>query len=184
MAFIKRYAPLRREHKPKGPTAKRRARKRRSQTIGERVEKTKVRLRDGGCRFPRCGCRSNPNASALKKLLTVSHDFHKGMGGDPNGRVSIAALMIALCKWRHQDGRVSRHAGTMRTRYLTPDQNDGPLAFDVDLAALYPGLYTTTGVWFEVAREHYVEGGSGTLRLERTTSEQDQVLADLAEMER
>lgn len=116
----------------------------------------------------------------MKCIPTVSHDFHKGMGGDPTGKVSIAALMILLCKWRHQDAPVSRHAGTMQTRYLTPDNNDGPVAFLVDLHALYPDLHTKSGIWFEVARESEV----GVIDEDKLTYEQAEVLRDLAEMKR
>lgn len=181
--MIRRRAFIERRRKPKGPTARARAKKSRQVVIGERVEKQKVRLRDGTCRFPKCGCKGPRYVSPLKRVPTVSHDFHKGMGGDPQGKVSIAALMVLLCKWRHQDAPVSRHAGTMQTKYLTPDQNDGPLAWLVDLGALYPAQYPK-GSWFEVARETYVEGGSGELRLEKLTEEQAQVLDDLAEMTR
>lgn len=186
MALDRRQGLRRRpwERKPKGPTARARAKKSRRLSIAERVEKEKVRLRDRHCRFPRCGCLTSRTVSALKRVPTVSHDFHKGMGGDPTGAVSIASLMVLLCKWRHQDAPVSRHAGTMQTRYLTPDNNDGPLAFLVDLHAVYPGLYAHAGVWFEVGHEHYVEGGSGELRLAPLTVEQENVLADLAEMTR
>lgn len=160
---------------------KRRAKRRRELTTEERAEKEQVRRRDKVCRFPLCGCKTNPEHrfGSMKAVPTVSHDFHKGMGGDPSGKVSIADLMILLCKWRHQDGAVSRHAGTMRTRYLTPDNNDGPVAFEVDMAAVRPGFYEQRrGVWFEVARESDV-GVVGTL-----TDEQRAVLDELAEMQR
>jgi len=160
---------------------KARARRRRKLAVAERGEKAKVRIRDKVCRFPRCGCQLQ-RTNAFKAIPTVSHDFHKKMGGNPTGAVSIAALMILLCKWRHQDGPVSRHAGTMRTRYLTPDQNDGPLAFLVDLHALRhandDGRQLTKGTWFEVARES--EPGV----LEELTFEQNGILGQLAEMRR
>lgn len=168
----------------KGSAKKARARRSRRLSDAERAAKQEVRDRDVHCRFPLCGCGEWTRVPAMKRVLTVSHDFHKGMGGDPTGGVSIPALMVLLCKWRHQDGHVSRHRGTLRSKYLTPDQNDGPLAWEVDLHAVYPGLYTKSGVWFEVARETYVEGGSGTLRLEKFTHEQERVLDDLREMER
>lgn len=177
MAYIQRHVGLRRSRKPKGPTARARAKKSRHLSAAERAEKELVRRRDRHCRFPRCGCQTPP-VDGMKAALTVSHDFHKGMGGDPTGDVSIASLMIALCKWRHQDGPVSRHARTMQTRYLTPDNNDGPVEFLVDLAAVYPGRYEHKGQWFIVATE--VERGV----LGELTSEQGDVLDDLAEMVR
>jgi hypothetical protein len=156
-----------------------RAARRRKLVIKERGEKGKVRHRDGKCRFPRCGCQA-PRTNPFKAILTVSHDFHKGMGGNPSGDVSIAALMILLCKWRHQDGPVSRHAGTMQTRYLTPDNNNGPVAFLIDLHALYPEEHYKRGTWYEVARETSV----GEIDEEMLTEEQARVLKDLAEMKR
>jgi hypothetical protein len=163
---------------------KKRAKQRRQRNAGEQSEKAKVRERDVVCRFPLCGCKRGVRPPTGHSWLTVSHDRHKGMGGDPSGNASIAALMVLLCAWRHQEASVSRHAGTLNSKYLTPDQNDGPLAWLVDLSAVYPGLYATRGVWFEVARECYVEGGSGELRLEPLTDEQQHVLDDLGEMDR
>lgn len=162
--------------KKKGPTALARQRKRVKLTAAEIAEKDVVRERDKRCRFPKCGCKRFD--FGMKCWPTVSHDMHKGMGGDPQGKVSIACLMILLCKWRHQDAPVSRHAMTMRTRYLTPDQNDGPVAFEVDLWAVRPGMYQQRGVWFEVARE------SDVGLLMPLTEEQEHVLDELAEMER
>lgn len=172
----------RRRKKP-GPTAKARAAKHRTDAANERAEKRAVRERDGLCRFPRCGC-NHPHTHYMKRVLTVSHDFHKGMGGDPSGAVSIAPLMLLLCKWRHQDAPVSRDRKTMRTQYLTPDHNEGPIAFEIDLHALDPEHYTEPGTWFEVARETYVEGGSGRLRLAPLSAEQGHVLEELARMQR
>lgn len=170
------YQGKHRERKPPGPTA--RARKRRSRNVSalETANKKIARDRDGRCRFPFCGCRSR--GLGMKGVLTVSHDRHKGIGGDPTGDRSQPELLILLCKWRHQDAPVSRHAGTMRTRYLTDAKNDGPVAFDVDLWAVYPGLYMSSGVWLEVARE--IERGV----LGALNAEQCQVLDDLAGMDR
>lgn len=170
--------------KAPGPTARARKKKRAQLVSQERHEKGLVRVRDRRCRFPHCGCQKR-GANPLKAFLTVSHDFHKGMGGDPTGSVSIAALMVALCKWRHQDAPVSRHAGTLRTRYLTPDQNDGPIAFEVDLSAVYPiGPYRRGDAWFEVARETFgTHGSEPPWLLEQLTPEQEEVLLWLARME-
>lgn len=163
------------------PSMERKIRSRRLKA-DETREKGIVRIRDRRCRFPLCGCQ-RPRTDPMKAFLTVSHDFHKGMGGNPTGEVSIAPLMIALCRWRHQDAPVSRHAGTVQTRYLTPDHNDGPVAWLVDLRAVYPSAYTET-TWFEVAREDYDEGDRTDFRLEPLTDEQQHVLADLAMMTR
>lgn len=110
----------------------------------ERAEKAAVRRRDKRCRFPLCGCRS------LGLRLEVSHDFHKGMGSKDG--VSIASLMVLLCEHRHQHGTVSRHRGTMRSVYLTPDGYDGPVAWEIDINALLKGG-ALPAAWMEVARE-------------------------------
>jgi len=138
---------------------------------GEDREKRKARARDlHRCRFPLCGCRR------LVLPLEVSHDQHKGMGGDPTGDRSLANVMTLFCRHRHQFGAVSRHKGTMRTRYLTSAKANGPLAFDVDLSVgEFPRAPGT--VWFEVARE------SKPQVLEPLTFRQRQVLNYLAEME-
>lgn len=170
-----------------GETPKtRRKKRRRHNDEKERAEKQVVRNRDERCRFPRCGCM-RPKVNPLKAVLTVSHDFHKGQGGNPTGEVSIAPLMIAFCKWRHQDAPVSRHAGTMRTRYLTPDHNDGPVAFDIDMRALNPGQFQgKDAIWFEVARERYSDLADDAPRIELDdlTEEQEAILEELAEMVR
>ena len=163
--------------KPPGPTARDRAQKRRRLSTAERSAKEHVRdVRDKVCRFPKCGCKRFD--FGMKCWPTVSHDKHKGMGGNPNGERSAPELMILLCKWRHQDAPVSRHAMTMRTRYLTDEKNDGPVACEVDLWAVRPGMYQQRGVWFEVARE------SDVGLLMPLTDEQEHVLDELAEMER
>lgn len=159
-----------------GPTARRRAQRRRELTAAERAAKEKVRDRDKHCRFPRCGCISG--GYSMKDILTVSHDRHKGMGGDPTGEKSQPELMLSLCKWRHQDAPVSKHAGTMRTRYLTLEKNNGPLLFEVDLAAVYPGMHANKGIWYVVATETDI----GVLA--PLNGEQERVLEDLAEMTR
>lgn len=164
-----------------------RAKKARVLSTNERAAKQEVRDRDRNCRFPLCRCRDLWKYATGKALVnfmpTVSHDFHKGMGGDPTGAVSIPSLMVLLCMWRHQNAPVSRHAGTLKSRYLTPDSYDGPVAWLVDLKALYPGMYSAP-VWVEVGREHYVEGGSGVLRLEPLTLDQETWLKELGEMDR
>jgi len=163
--------------KKPGPTALARARKSRALTLHELAEKLKTRNRDKVCRFPHCGCHVE---QSMKSVLTVSHDFHKGMGGDPTGGVSIAGLMVLVCKWRHQDAPVSFHAKTLRTRYLTPDHNDGPIAWEVDMGAVRPDQYLM-GSWFEVAREDYDLTG---FTLEPLTPKQAEVLSFLAHLTR
>lgn len=89
-------------------------------------EKAKVRKRDKVCRFPRCGCRR------LGLPLEVSHNAtHKGMGGNPHGDRSLAHLLVLLCRHRHQHGRVSRHAGTMRAVPLSMSGYDGRVDWQI-----------------------------------------------------
>lgn len=167
MTFTSNWKPSRTARKKE--TLKERADKR----LEEEREKRKVRRRDRRCRFPLCGC------AKLKLRLEVSHDFHKGMGSKDG--VSIADLMVYLCEHRHQHGAISRHAGTMRARYLTPDQYAGPVAWDVDLATLErhvgprPDLrrLANTGTGFlEVAREADVQKLEPLLPWQRALLEQ------------
>lgn len=117
----------------------------------ERDQKAEVRRRDKRCRFPLCDC------SRLSLRLEVSHETHKGMGGNPAGDRSDASTLFLLCVWRHQLGRIARGKGTLKPRYLTDKQANGPVAWMVDLESM--GLfYKLRGMsddpkWFEVARE-------------------------------
>jgi hypothetical protein len=128
----------------------------------ENTAKAKVRKRDRfQCRFPMCGCRK------LKLRLEVSHDQHKGMGGNPKGDRSVTKLMVLLCVHRHQHGQISRHAGTLEAQPLTQFGYDGPVAWKVKRGS----------IWFEVARE----SAPGVLL--PLAPRQLWVLEDLAEME-
>lgn len=172
-----RRTPLRRTRKPKGPTARARAARARWLRDREHQHKVKAKFRDGlRCRFPLCRCW-HP-LCGRKGALTSSHDDHKGMGGDPTGERSLPECLITLCKWRHQDAPISRHAGTLRTRYLTLAKNDGPVAWEIAAAAL--GLSwsgPSAGGWVEVAREVSVN------HLEPLRPWQREVLERLAEMD-
>lgn len=153
----------------------------------ERANKAEARIRDKfRCRFPLCGCLNWLDAP-LKRVLTVSHDSHKGMGGDPTGERSLPEVLISMCKWRHQDGTISRHAGNLRNVYLTPDKNNGPIAWELNIIALQgiavswfgpsPGPLVGESPWIEVARERDVQV------LEPLQPWQRAVLEKLAEME-
>lgn len=107
----------------------------------ENKEKAKVRRRDRGCRFPLCGCKK------LKLALQVSHDVHKGMGGDKTGERSQEHGMVQLCMHRHQFGAVSRHRGTLRAVFLTSHGYNGPVAWEV----LHEQF---SNDWFRVATEY------------------------------
>lgn len=142
----------------------------------ERDEKADVRRRDRGCRFPLCGCRR------LGLRLEVSHDKHKGIGGNPAGDRSVAELMVQLCLHRHQDSRISRHKGTMRARPLTRHGYNGPVIWEADRATIRDIVGSKVklgfaGEWFELARE------SSVGRLEALSPAQSEVLAILARME-
>jgi hypothetical protein len=143
--------------------------------LDEDREKAKVRRRDRSCRFPLCGC------AKLKLPLEVSHNVHKGIGGDPTGERSKADQMIYLCAHRHQHGEISRHKGTVRVRALTDAGMNGPVAWDIDLREMRlerPGSYEPgPAMWFEVALER------GVQQFEPLTKDQLTFLKQLAEME-
>lgn len=148
--------------------------RRRDRKNAEGENKKQARKRDlHRCRFPLCGCRR------LGLPLEVSHDRHKGMGGDPTGERSSRELLILMCAHRHQHGAVSFHKGTLRTRYLSPAKNDGPIAFEVDLDVVSPGsrIGDREARWCEVARERAVQ------ELEWLTPKQQVILERLAEMQ-
>jgi len=129
-----------------------------------------VRRRDlHRCRFPLCGCR------LFGLRLEVSHVRHKGMGGNPAGDRSTPGSMVLLCVQRHQDGAVSRHRGTIRARYLTSKEFNGPVAWEVDLETC--GFPKARARWFEVARESKVQ------QLEPLTPKQREILEYLALMQ-
>lgn len=140
-------------------------------------EKGKCRRRDRGCRFPRCGCRKL--GLTLKVFLEVSHDKHKGMGGNLAGDRSTSRDMATFCKHRHQGGRVSIHKRTLRGVHLERDLGyDGPVAWLVDGRAIEGfAAYRNSAGWIEVARERAV----GVL--EPLLPWQEELLDRLAEME-
>jgi hypothetical protein len=105
--------------------------RRRERRETERAEKQIVRHRDQyRCRMPLCGCRD------AGMRLEVSHQRHKGMGGNPKGDRSTQDQMILLCRVRHQQGIISRHKGSLAIRPLTDAGTAGPCAFAIDVWAL------------------------------------------------
>lgn len=98
-----------------------------------------------------CGCRS------LGLRLEVSHDTHKGMGSKDD--VSTADQMVLLCEHRHQHGRVSRHAGTLRAVKMDASAGyNGPVVWQVRrdcVVGIVPGtaLQPSKGEWLTVAEE-------------------------------
>jgi hypothetical protein len=147
----------------RGTTTKARAKRTRRLARSERSEKADVRIRDRHCRFPHCGCRQ---LFGMKAIPTVSHLVHKGAGGDPKGLRSKANAMIFLCKWRHQDARISRDRNTLRYVPLTDAGTDGPVAWEMKTQALLDlngevwgvdvGMTRDMPEWTEIARESAV----------------------------
>jgi len=116
----------------KGRTALKLARESRRREIEAYEERNKalVRRRDKRCRFPRCGCQRL--GVTMKAQREVSHERHKGMGGDPGMVRSETDAMILLCRHRHQDAVVSRTRGTLRAEPLLVIGFDGPLRWMID----------------------------------------------------
>jgi len=121
---------LPRVRKPPGPTAKARAKRALGLKARENANKQLVRDRDEYCRFPLCRCRFRGDP------LHVSHQRHKGMGGNPAGDRSVPWLMILLCAARHREAPISIDRGTLRWRPLTLAGAGGPVAWDVQVTAL------------------------------------------------
>lgn len=113
--------------KPAKGTAKadRRARTRLARKR-ERDGKAAVRKRDGACRFPLCGCYKHRYA------LHVSHQKHKGMGGNPAGDRSVAELMIRVCIKRHRESVYSIDRGGISWEALSADGANGPIRWLID----------------------------------------------------
>lgn len=108
----------------------------------ENKHKETVRLRDRRCRVPLCGC----DRRGLH--LDVSHQTHKGIGGDPSGERSQTLGMVYVCNWRHKEApRVAIDKKTLRWVPLTDRGSDGLIAWEVRAPELgRPG-------WVEIARE-------------------------------
>lgn len=160
--------------KPSRTARKLAKREGRAETVRlENKEKAKVRKRDGGCRFPMCGCKK------MGMRAEVSHDEHKGWNGQQTKRErSVSSKMVQMCDHRHQFGAVSRHKGTLRTEFLTENGYDGPVAWSLNLFGLWPVPFVSRQdeAWFEVARE------SAPGRLLPCTDRQTSVLRELAKM--
>jgi hypothetical protein len=135
----------------------------------ESENKKEARRRDGyRCRFPLCGCHRLK--LSLEARLEVSHQTHKGAGGNPTGDRSTPDRLLTLCSHRHQHGAVSRHRGTLRARALTAAGMNGPVAWEAWDVAFRHG-------WAEIAREKAVQ------QLEELLPWQRRYLERLAEMD-
>lgn len=135
----------------------------------------KVRRRDKKCRFPLCGCRK------LGLTLHVSHQRHRGMGGNPAGDRTVPELMVLVCSARHRELPISIDRGTVRWRPLTEDGANGPIAWDLNASLVrgYPLSSTESSDWFQIAEEI----APGVL-IEPTANERSILVDDLAKMER
>lgn len=157
-----------------------RFKKRVARETKEDAEKTKVRKRDKRCRFPLCGCAKMKLKIGAVALREVSHSRHKGMGGQPSGTRSVAALMVLLCMARHRQLRFSVDRGTVEWKALTPAGANGPIAWFICVALsgmqISPHASVERVKWVEVARE------SAVGVLEPLTEKQRQILEQLAEM--
>lgn len=101
----------------------------------EDAEKTKVRLRDKRCRWPRChNCRTVPNV-----MLHVAHVIEaKGMGKSTKAE-SAADRMMLLDAITHEQ----QERGRREVRPLTPEGTAGPCEF----------WEKRDGAWHLVAKE-------------------------------
>lgn len=133
----------------------------RDRRTAEDRNKQEVRRRDKRCRFPLCGCLAMKWAPLASP--EVSHNVHKGIGGDPSGQRSLANRMVLMCHHRHQDGYISRHKGTLRAAYLTDKRAAGPIAWQIRAVELR-AICRAAGVpmphtrreWVTVARERAI----------------------------
>jgi hypothetical protein len=129
----------------------------RTLATAETKNKRQAKKRDHHtCRFPLCGCAKRLHAKADVRLES-SHEIHKGMGGNPAGDRSAPELLVTLCKHRHQDGAISRHKGTLRAKFLTPEKFNGRIAWEVDVNRLRKDYGAHSQKWEEVAREIAVQ---------------------------
>lgn len=142
--------------KPTGSRKVARANKRITLKTAEDKQKDKVRVRDRRrCRFPRCGCKR------FNLALHVSHQHHKGMGGNPAGDRSTTDQMVLVCSARHRENEFAIDRGTIRWRALTDKGADGPIAWDIDYAQYWKLERPRHGErWQEIARE-YMHGTVG-----------------------
>lgn len=163
---IRRVGPFQKvkrhtERRGKGPTAKRRAAKRRKLDAVELAHMREARDRDRYCRFPVCGCQQQWQAGPYQ--AEVSHATHRGMAGDPTGERSHPSRLLLLCNWRHKLSKFSIDRKGIRWVPLTDAGANGPIQWELAGAHLpmpiflerYPGLELRpdVGEWFVLATE-------------------------------
>lgn len=103
----------------KGASTRARKAHRKAQDARERANKAEARLRDGGCRWPRCGCQNRP-------WTEVAHLVAKSVGGS-----SETGNLIELCRARHQ-GTISLHSKRAAIVPLTEAGADGLCEFFIN----------------------------------------------------
>lgn len=97
---------------------------------------------DYTCRFPHaCG-----------EPCEVSHQRHRGMGGDPTGECSDPRIMIGVCGVIHRTGRIALDKKNLRWVALTDAGANGPIEWQVKLGAV-PGFVGDADDWIRVAVE-------------------------------
>lgn len=122
-----------------------------------------ARRRDVKCRFPECTCHPWLHSARPlpDRIYEVSHQVHRGMGGDPTGERSDPALLLLVCRWRHRLSKFSIDRGTLKWKGLTDAGANGPIrwlikALDLPVTLLPgpdPDLGLVVDGWFELARE-------------------------------
>lgn len=127
----------------KGVTARARASKSRKLKLVERDRMQEVREReDYTCRFPhQCG-----------RDIEVSHQQHRGMGGDPTGERTDPRIMVGVCHVIHRTGKIALDKKNLRWVPLTPAGANGPIEWQVKLGAV-PGFTGDAEDWIRVATE-------------------------------
>ena len=149
-----------------------RAARHRAVAAEERRRKAEVRARDLVCRFPGCGCRR------LGLSTEVSHQTHKGIGGDPQLLRTTVESMLLLCRHRHREGRISIDRGTLRWEGLTPCGANGRIAWWIQVGVL--GLRVPAPGWLELGQE--VTRPDGAIVFVPVGSQTSALWADLARM--
>ncbi len=137
-----------------------------------------ARDRDGSCRFPLCGCRRH------RFVLHVSHQKHRGMGGNPSFDRSDPALLMLLCAPRHRFNLFSVDKGNIEWRPLTDKGANGPVSWwaDADCLRHYLGLDQWAGLCDETRMVQIAREVSPGVLVEPTPLQRATLLA-LAEMQ-
>lgn len=144
--------------KPKGITARLRARKRRRLDTKESAAMQEVRDRDERPRFPLASVSRWPAYDECQPL-EVSHSEHRGMGGDPTGKRTQRQTMLLLSRKRHTGHKFSVDQGGLKWTPNDPERgSDGPIQWWLNCDYL-PAEYVTAkalpkGHWVQLAIEY------------------------------